>query len=196
MKSLGWIGGWLALFGMLGGCAYRAGLQLPERYATYGVEIFANSSREPDLERDLHTTLTRTLADHGEARLVRPSAADAVIRGRILASQRRQGIRNRDNRWLESGSQLAVEAELVDSRSGEVVARSQVFLEVGFIFDIQGGEAGARAYALENAAQRLVVELLQKIDAEGPQTRRLPGDPDPLPVGGSEEEFDDGFIEE
>ena len=58
----------------LSGCAYRAGLQLPERYHTYGVEIFANSSREPDIERTMHASLTRTLADHGSGRLVRPSS--------------------------------------------------------------------------------------------------------------------------
>ena len=163
------------------GCAYRAGLRLPEHYQTWGVEIFANSSREPDLERSLHTSLTRTLAAHGSDRLVRPSIADAVVRGRILESRRRQGIRNRDNRWLESGSQLSVEAELLDRASGEVVARSQVFLEVGFIFGVQGGEAGARDYALENAAQRLIIELLQKVDAEGPRTRRLRGLPEATP---------------
>ncbi|MDF1838841.1 MAG: LPS assembly lipoprotein LptE [Planctomycetota bacterium] len=150
----------------LASCAYRAGYDLPERYSSYGVEIFANSSREPDLERPLHDALTRTLADHAGARILRPSLADAVIRGRILTSERRGGIRSPQNEWLESGKRLLVQAELVDSASGEVLSQTRTFVQVGFVFDHHGGEAGARDYALDNAAQRLVIELLQKLNAK------------------------------
>ena len=150
----------------LGSCAYRAGFELPERYSSYGVEIFANSSREPDLERPLHTALTRTLADHAGARIRRPSLADAVIRGRILTSERRSGIRSPQNEWLESGKRILVQAELVESSTGEIIAQTRTFVQVGFVFDEHGGEAGARDYALDNAAQRLVIELLQKLNAK------------------------------
>ncbi|MCP5020951.1 MAG: hypothetical protein GY930_04160 [bacterium] len=146
-------------------CAYRAGFKLPDRFSTYGVEIFANSSREPDLEKPLHTALTRSLADHAGARIVRPSRADAVIRGRILTSERRAGIRSPLNEWLESAKRLLVQAELLDGASGEPLAHARTFVEVGFVFDEHGGESGARDYALENAAQRLVLELLQKLNA-------------------------------
>jgi hypothetical protein len=146
-------------------CAYRAGFDLPERFSSYGVEIFANSSREPDLERPLHTALTRTLADHAGARIRRPSQADAVIRGRILTSERRAGIRSPQNEWLESGKRLLVQAELVDRSTGEVLAQSRTFVQVGFVFEAHGGESDARDYALDNAAQRLVIELLQKLNA-------------------------------
>ncbi len=166
-SSTTWIGAALiALFSLqLTSCAYRAGYELPERYSSYGVEIFANSSREPGLERPLHTALTRTLADHAGARILRPSRADAIIRGRILTSERRGGIRSPQNEWLESGKRLSVQAEILDAVSGEVLAQSRTFVEVGFIFDEHGSEAGARDYALENAAQRLVIELLQKLNA-------------------------------
>ncbi len=156
--------GFLAL--QLASCAYRAGFDLPDRYASYGVEIFSNSSREPDLERDLHTALTRTLADHSGARIRRPSLADAVIRGRILTSERRGGIRSPQNQWLESGKRLLVQAELVDTATGEVLSQTRTFVQVGFVFDEHGGEAGARDYALDNAAQRMVIELLQKLNAK------------------------------
>ncbi|MCA9001638.1 MAG: hypothetical protein KDB61_06935 [Planctomycetes bacterium] len=156
---------------LLCACAYDAGYRLPERFDSYGVEIFSNSSREPDLERPLHTALTRTLADHAGARLLRPSQADAVIRGRILADERRSGIRSPQNEWLESGKRLRVEAELLDRDSGEVLAEASTFVEVGFVFDAHGGEAEAERYALENTAQRLVLELLQQLNALEMETR-------------------------
>ncbi len=166
-SSRPWLGTlFLAFFAFqLASCAYRAGFELPDRFSTYGVEIFANSSREPDLERPLHTALTRSLADHAGARIVRPSRADAIIRGRILTSERRSGIRSPQNEWLESAKRLLVQAELLDGTSGESLAQARTFVEVGFIFDEHGGEAGARDYALENAAQRLVLELLQELNA-------------------------------
>lgn len=166
-SSRSWLGtAFLAFLAFqLTSCAYRAGFDLPDRFSSYGVEIFANSSREPDLERPLHTALTRSLADHAGARIVRPSRADAVIRGRILTSERRAGIRSPQNEWLESGKRLLVQAELLDRASGETLVQARTFVEVGFVFDEHGGEAGARDYALENAAQRLVLELLQKLNA-------------------------------
>ena len=156
----------LGLFAFqLSSCAYRAGFDLPDRFSSYGVEIFANSSREPDLERALHTALTRTLADSAGARIVRPSLAQAVIRGRIVTSERRAGIRSSQNEWLESGKRILVQAELVDTANGAVLARTRTFVQVGFVFKAHGGEAEARDFALENAAQRLVIELLQKLNA-------------------------------
>ncbi len=179
-----WAGTLLALLTLqLASCAYRAGFELPERFSSYGVEIFANSSREPDLERPLHTALTRTLADHAGARLVRPSRADAIIRGRILTSERRAGIRSPDNEWLESGKRIQVQSELVDKASGEVLAQARTYLEVGFVFGQHGGEAAARDYALENAAQRLVLELLQKLNALELEMSEEPAAPSPSTTG-------------
>ncbi|MEZ6021657.1 MAG: hypothetical protein R3F17_16675 [Planctomycetota bacterium] len=153
---------------LLPACQYRAGLKLPPQYATYGVEIFSNSSLEPDLERRLHPYLTRTLADHAGARLVSPAGADACVRGKILSSLRRPGIRSPENEWLESANQTVIQAELWDEHRGRAVARTQVFVQVGFVFDTEGGGATAQEYALQNAAERVVIELLQQVDAQGP----------------------------
>jgi hypothetical protein len=165
----------------LGACAYHAGFQLPDRYESFGVEIFANSSREPDLERPLHTALTRSLADHTSARILRPRQADAIIRGRIISSERRSGIRSPQNEWLESGKRLKVEAQLLDRQSGEVLAEASTFVEVGFVFDDHGGELGAERYALENTAQRLVIELLQQLHAQE-LDRRLMDESEQVPA--------------
>ncbi|MCA9003315.1 MAG: hypothetical protein KDB61_15435 [Planctomycetes bacterium] len=165
------------LVGLLGSCAYRARFRLPEAYETYGVEIFANSSLEPDLERQIHGYLTRTLSDTAGARVVSPGNSDVFVRGTIQTSERRPGIRNRDNEWLESGSRIIVRAELVEAKSGRTLSTSQVWVEAGFVFGVQGGQAEARDRALENAAQRLILELLQQVDAEGPQLPETELDP-------------------
>lgn len=152
-----WIFAWL----LLASCGYSTHLTPPDGYRSLGVEIFSNDSLEPDLERGLHAAMTRTLAGRVDADLVRPSDASAVIRGRLLEYRRRGGIRNSNNQWLESAVTLRAEAELVDER-GEPLSRVAVRTEVGFTFGVEGGEAGATARAIDNLAERIVLDLLVK----------------------------------
>ena len=45
------------------GCDYRVGLSAPEGFTTVAVEVFHNSTQEPDLERELHSALSREVRD-------------------------------------------------------------------------------------------------------------------------------------
>ncbi len=142
-------------------CSWSTGLQLDPGRASIGAEIFANDSLEPDLERAMHAELTRSLINLVEAPIAAPGVADVVIRGRIETYWRRAGIRNRDNRLLESWVDISVSASLWDRtegkiRSGPVSDR----IQVGYTLERTGSEAEAARRALKNLADRIVLALL------------------------------------
>ena len=149
----------LGLLMALGSCGYRVGLQLPEGQRRIGVELFANDSLQPDLERGLHEALTRSLRDRTEAELVRPSRASLVVRGRVLDYSRRGGIRSPQNRWLESAVTISAEAQLIQVSDGKQLAQARGGTQVGFSFGVEGGEVGAAQRALDNLADQLILEL-------------------------------------
>lgn len=166
----------LALAAM-SGCGYRASLTLPAAYDSIGVELFSNSSLEPDLEAELHVALVRSARELLEVPLVAPGRARLVIRGEMLDYRRRSGIRSRDNVQLETGLTIRARAVLEDSRDGHPVAGPiTVSTQIGYTLDRRTvNEADARRRALENLAQRIVLEL--SATAQPPKPRS-PSPPD------------------
>jgi hypothetical protein len=154
------------------GCGYHAGLLVPEGVGSIGVEIFDNISKVRDLEALVHDHVTESLRSRTDAHLVPPSLAELVIRGRVVEYSRRSGIRNRENELLETGVQIAVEAELVrrraDPEAQEVVLRRiQVEEESGFRLQEPDGELDARDRVLRRLGDRIVLELLAEFAQEG-----------------------------
>ena len=154
-----------ALLGILLGsltltaCGYTTRLNLPEEYSSVGVEVFANDTRLPDLERPLQDFMTRAVRDYTGSRLVRPNRASSLVRGRILSYYRRNGIRTAQNILQESGVIIEAEASLIDTATGTPLARTRSSTRVGFAFGIDGGEEGATLRALDNLAERLILDL-------------------------------------
>lgn len=150
----------------LAGCGYRAGLELPSRWDDVGVEIFDNDGRDtlvPNLERDLHGELTAAVRRVVQGTLVDPSKADVVIRGRIIEYRRRQGIRTRDNRRLETGIRVRVRGELWERTGGDpewVLLRHTVYTtHSGYLLEDRDEELDAQDRVLRNIADRLVLDL-------------------------------------
>jgi hypothetical protein len=149
------------------GCGYRAGFTIPEQ-KTVGVAIFGNTSKERDVERDLHGALSEAVQRLVASPLVTPSTADYLIDGYVVEYARRSGIRSKDNVRLETGVRISVVAELVrqtgraDGREPapeDVVRRVTVFDERGYLLADPLGESRARELVLRNLAERIVVEL-------------------------------------
>jgi hypothetical protein len=153
-----------ALGAGLAGCGYSTGQVITVERRSVGVEIFDNGSREPDLERDLHLVLSRSVRDLVHAPLVAPAEAELRLQGGILEYRRRGGIRSADNELLETGVGLTVEARLVD-REGVVLATSRPgTVWVGYLVDEVEGEVDARDRALRNIADRIVLDLFTALD--------------------------------
>ena len=151
-----------------GACGYRAGFELGAGQQI-GVAIFDNQSLERDIERELHAQLTDAVQRMVASPLVSPGRADYRIEGRVVEYRRRTGIRDIDNRRLESGVQIIVSARLVravapggraDDDSSRIVREITVSDERGFLFADPLGEASARDEVLRNVADRIVIDLM------------------------------------
>ncbi len=160
----------IALFA-IAGCGYATGLTAPEGAQSVGVELFNNTSKVRDLEALVHDRLTGSLRSRINLRLEKPSAADVVIRGRVVDYARRSGIRSEDNKLLETGVQIQVEAELirptkVEGRDDTVLRKILVEEESGYRLEEPNGELDARDRVLRRIADRIVLELFAPLDYE------------------------------
>ena len=159
-----WLGGLL----LAAGCGYHSGLELEDSQASVGIEIFANDSESrlvTDLERDLHTAMTRAVARLVHAPIVAPEKADLVLRGRIVDYRRRSGIRDDDNVLLETGIRVEVEGELWNP-SGKRLASAAYANHAGYVLSDPDGELGAQERVLANVAERLVLDLFASVAYE------------------------------
>lgn len=168
MKSL-----LLALALCVSSCGYSAGLRVAEHYDSVGVEIFGNESFERDLEPELHEQMTRVLRDQSDAHLVDPRQAQAVIRGTLTTFHRRGGIRDHENRLLETGIYVEVQARLYVGGNETPVRSSKASAWVGYTLAPSGVGLGlnppehereARSRVLQHLAEQLVLDLLGPVD--------------------------------
>jgi hypothetical protein len=153
----------LALLGLA--CGYSTGLRAAERHRTIGVEFFGNDTYERDLERPFYDEVSRVLRDTSDAPLVDPRKADVVLRGTITEFRRRRGIRSAENRLLETGVYIEVQAELVD-RLRDLPLRGPVRqgVWVGFQIGPAENEREARQRALHNVAEEVVLDLFAPVN--------------------------------
>lgn len=152
-----WLG-WLVT--ALTGCGYTTGLTLGPEYHSVGLEIFGNDTPEPDLELGLHRALTRATRNMLDARLMDPDQSQLVVRGRLIRFQRRAGLRSPENVWMEGGVWITAEAELVDPRRDvTLVGPLRAEANVGYTRTSREAEPDARQRALNNLAERLVLDL-------------------------------------
>ena len=180
------------------GCGWNRGMLLPGTARTVGVEIFRTDRRvyERGLETALHRELTRAVSDLVQAPLVRPEDADLVLRGSIAGYRRRTGIRNQDNRLLETGVLIEIKAELITRRALIAAARAEaeaaeaaeaggtatpaavengsraqdVRVWSGHALDNVGNEGAARNRALRYLAETIVLELFSEAPQEDEQS--------------------------
>jgi hypothetical protein len=157
----------LLLGAALAGCGYRTGMVLTDTGETVGVEFFANDSKVPDLERELHGYVTDALNRMVHAPLVAPNRADLVVSGRVVDYSRRGGIRSVENELLEMSVRMTIEARLVrrsrdadGTRREEVVATNTFGSDSGFRVEEGEGELDARDRVLRNIADRIVLDLI------------------------------------
>lgn len=144
---------------LLPACGYTAGARLGPERERLGIELFANDGRVPDLERALHVQLTRAARDLIDGDVVRPSEAQVLMRGRIEGYRTRGGVRDSNNRLLESGVEVSVSAALVSPAGAPLTREVRAATWVGFTRDRQEAEEDAVERALRNLAERVVLDL-------------------------------------
>jgi len=147
------------------GCDYRIGLSAPEGFTTVAVEVFHNSTQEPDLERELHGALSREVRDRVPLPMVDPRESELLIRGRLVEFSRVRGIRDPDNRLLESGVRIVAESWTIRRSTGEVISpKASAQATVGYPIGSASGERAARERALRHLAEVLTIELFARTE--------------------------------
>ena len=177
----------LLLGALLGSCGYHTGLIAPEGAKTIGVEFFGNDGPLRDVELELYQALSRSIERMVPGRLVAPAEADLVVRGRVVNYSLRDGIRSPEDKLLETGVRITVEASLVDLErrlgpEGEVLPprvlrKTRTVSERGYRIEETNGQQDARARAMRNLADRLTLDLFGPVvyepDEAGTQTQEL-----------------------
>lgn len=166
----------IVLAAALAACGYRTGLTVPEGRRTVGVEFFGNDGPLRDVEVQLQSELAQAVERMLPVRIVDPTRADLIVRGRVVDYSRRGGIRSPENKLLETGIRITVEASLIDpkpqfDRNGNplpprVLRRARTFTESGYRIEETDGERAARARALRNLADRLTLDLFGAVAYE------------------------------
>ncbi len=161
-----------ALLAWIAACGYHAGLLVPDHARTVGLEVFDNASPLRNLEVELTAEVARSLTDLVPLALVPPDEADVVIRGVIGDYRRRSGVRDGDNRPLETAVSITIQADLVRRSSGTVIRSSVASIPSGFVVenaviaDDTPEEIQARGRAIGNLADRLVLDLFSALSYE------------------------------
>lgn len=155
----------LALVGLSLGCGYSSGLRVAQHHRSVGVQVFGNDSYERDLEQPLYEEISRALRDYSDAPLVAPDEADAVLRGKITAFRRRSGIRSPENKLLETGVYVEVEATLSHPGAKQPIKGPvKAGAWVGYVIGPSENEREARARVLRHVAEELVLDLLAPVN--------------------------------
>ena len=153
-------------------CGYTAGLIVPEHARSIGVEVFRNDSPLRNLEIEITSEVARSISDLVHLRLVPPDEADIVVRGSITGYSRRGGVRDADNRQLETAVIVTVQATLVRRRTGAVLGSSSAGISSGLVLednvvaDDVPTEVAARDRGIEYLADRLVLDLFSPLSYE------------------------------
>ena len=116
----------------LAGCGWHAGLESPAGANTLAIRFLANDGPLRDLEVDLTRAISESAIDLVALLPATPETADLVIEGRIVDYRRRGGIRDPENRLLESAVGIQVEAQLVRRSDGAVLSNTSRWLEAGY----------------------------------------------------------------
>lgn len=146
-------------------CGYTTGLKVSEKHPSVGLEIFGNDSYERDLERPLHDAISRSLRDLTDVPIERSDRAEVVIRGTVKSYNRRAGVRSPENRLLETGVFVEVEATLFDRQSGRALGPpDHVSQWIGFVLGNPDAERIARDRALKQIADKVVLDLFAPVD--------------------------------
>ncbi len=152
----------------LAGCGYHVGGVKPaalSRMDSFCVEMFSNTSTQPQVSMQLTSALTDALQSDGTYRLVRRGAADFVVSGQVVSITPVSLTTDwRDTyRSSEIGLLLKVRYVVRDGKSGEELTSGGVTTESSYFnqdgVNVQNARINALSYAARQAADEIAARL-------------------------------------
>jgi hypothetical protein len=142
---------------------YTTGLRFPPSVRNITVQVFGNESYERGIEFQMTEQIREHILEESDVRLVGSSeAADAFIRGKILRVDYPVLVGREQSGILEGSSTIAVEAELVDTRTGRVLARVGGSDLAEFTASLNENRATAVANTIEELAWKVLLGLSER----------------------------------
>lgn len=146
------------------GC-YTTGLRFPPHVHRVAVPIFGNETYVRGVELDLTERVRQILLEQADVSIAPTEAqADASIRGRVLRVDFPVLVANKEPRILEGSSEMEVEAELVDPRSGRVLARVRGRDRIEYTVPLNETRESSTADLIDQLAWKIVLGLAERAD--------------------------------
>lgn len=152
----------------LGACGYHVGGVKPavlSRMDSFSVEMFSNTSTQPQVSMQLTSALTDALQSDGTYRLARRGAADFVVSGQVVSITPVSLSTDWRDTYLSSeiGLQLKVRYEVRDGKTGKELTSGVFTTESSYFnqddINIQNARINALSYAARLAADEIAARL-------------------------------------
>ena len=154
----------------LNGCGYHlmgTGSTLPKHLKTIFIPVFTNSSTQPEIHRQLTSSIINSFVTDGRVKVVRNSKSDMVLTGDLFYYELKTVSFNSNNFATGHIVKLAVNVEVTDKANNKPYLKQTLRAEWNYkaTSDIVGTES-ARLAALEQAyrvlGNRLVSLLINQ----------------------------------
>ena len=154
----------------LNGCGYHllgTGSTLPKHLKTVFIPVFTNSSTQPEIHRQLTSSVINSFVTDGRVKVVRNSKSDMVLTGDLFSYELKTVSFNSNNFATGHIVKLAVNVEVTDKANNKPYLKQTLRAEWNYkaTSDIVGTES-ARLAALEQAyrvlGNRLVSLLINQ----------------------------------
>lgn len=163
------IQGILILAALAAPACYSTGLQFRDGVRSVAIPVFHNETYVRGVELDMTDRIRLLLLDRSDVRLVDdPARADATIRGRITRVHFPVLVGGNQPRILEGAATMAVSAELVETRTGRVLASVQGDDRAEFTTPLSEDRRTALADLVDLLAWRVLLGLSARASEVAP----------------------------
>jgi outer membrane lipopolysaccharide assembly protein LptE/RlpB len=146
---------WILITILLSGCGYHltgTGSTLPDHLKTISIPVFNNSSSQPEIHRQLTSSIINSFITDGRVKVVQNKQADMVMAGTLFHYELKTVSFNSDNFATGYIVKLGVDVEVVDKANNKPYLKQKLRTEWNYkaTTDIVDTES-ARLAALEQA---------------------------------------------
>ena len=161
------------LFGialLLNGCGYHlvgTGSSLPSHLKTLFIPLFANSSSEPEIHRELTSAIINSFITDGRLKIVRKGNSDMVMKGSLFYYDLRAASFTSSDFASDYIVKLGVEVEVIDKVNDKLYIKNKFPIKWDYratsdIVDTESARLAALEEAYKELGNRLVSLLIDQ----------------------------------
>jgi outer membrane lipopolysaccharide assembly protein LptE/RlpB len=159
---------WLLILLFLNGCGYHlvgTGSTLPKHLKTLSIPVFTNSSTQPEIHRELTSSVINAFITDGRVRVARKAPPDMVMNGNVTHYEVKTVSFNSNNFATGYIVVLGVNVEVIDRIQGKSYMKQSLSTEWNYtagtdIVDLEAARLAALDEAYRLLGNRLVSLLI------------------------------------